>query len=143
MVCSFFGHRLVFECNRVGEKLERVVEEKIKQGYDTFLVGRHGDFDKIVLSVLSQLRKVYDINIKIVYTNLNHLTQKNFYLEFETLIYPIEEVYFKNRISFTNKCMVDDSDLIICYVDKNRTGSGAKRAMNYAMKKQKEVINLF
>lgn len=39
--------------------------------------------------------------------------------------------------------MIDSSDLIICYVDMNISKSGAKNAIFYAMKNNKEIINLF
>ena len=42
-----------------------------------------------------------------------------------------------------NKKMVDDSDLIVCFVDMSAYGSGAKKAVSYALKQNKKVINLF
>ncbi len=39
--------------------------------------------------------------------------------------------------------MVDESDLIICYVDMNNYKSGAKTTILYAIKQNKKIINLF
>ena len=39
--------------------------------------------------------------------------------------------------------MIDDSDLIVCFVDMSAYGSGAKKAVSYALKQNKKVINLF
>ena len=39
--------------------------------------------------------------------------------------------------------MVDESDVVICYADMEQIRSGARRAIKYAMKQEKEVINLF
>ena len=39
--------------------------------------------------------------------------------------------------------MVDDADLIICFVDKTMTNSGALKAVRYAKKQGKIVMNLF
>lgn len=61
----------------------------------------------------------------------------------ETLFYDIEDVHFKNRITVSNKKMIDDSDMIICYVDMTSYKSGAKNAIKYAMKKNKTVVNLY
>ncbi len=59
------------------------------------------------------------------------------------MTYPIENEYYKNQISLSNRYMVDDSDVIICYVDFNRYLSGAKKAVKYAEKQGKEIIQLF
>ena len=39
--------------------------------------------------------------------------------------------------------MIDDSDLIICYVDMMKSESGAKKTVKYAIKRGKLIINLF
>ena len=39
--------------------------------------------------------------------------------------------------------MVDDSDVVIAYVNFKEYRSGAKRAVNYAKKQKKTVINLY
>ena len=39
--------------------------------------------------------------------------------------------------------MIDTCDTLICYVDKKRSPSGAKTAMNYAKRKGLKIINLF
>ena len=61
----------------------------------------------------------------------------------KTLFYDIEDIHYKNRITYSNKKMVDESDIIICYVDMNSYKSGAKTAVKYALKQNKKVINLY
>lgn len=39
--------------------------------------------------------------------------------------------------------MIDNCDNMICYVNKKHNPSGAKRAMNYAKRKDLEIINIF
>ena len=65
------------------------------------------------------------------------------YKDVQTMLYDIENVHFKNQIIVSNKKMVDDSNLIICYVNMNKHKSGAKRAILYAIKQNKPVINLY
>lgn len=76
------------------------------------------------------------IEVNVVLTNLSFLnkdkfsySRADFYKEkgCNTIFYDIEDIYFKNRIIFSNKKMVDDSDLIICYVDMQASKSGAKK----------------
>lgn len=149
---AFFGHSMITNINEVKRKLNLTIKDITAQGFLNFLVGCHGDFDKTVLSCLINFKELTNNNVKItvVLTNLS-LLSKNYYsvLDYyndngiETLYYDIENVYFKNRITFSNKKMVDSSDLIICYVKPKLRKSGAKTAINYAIRQNKRIINLY
>jgi len=150
-ICCFFGHRQIFNKQIVRERLYTLVEELIKKGCNKFLIGTHGDFDSIALSVCRELRKKYDIKIIVVFTSLSKITKTkdcdvsdaDLYKDCETLIYNIEEQHFKNQITYSNQRMIDNSDCVVCYVDESKSISGAKKAMKYALKNKKEVKNLF
>ncbi len=62
---------------------------------------------------------------------------------YDCISYPIEHLHFKQRITETNKFMIEDANFIVCYVDTDITNSGAKKAVNYANKQNKIVINLY
>ena len=150
--CSFFGHREVIDKEALHERLVKELVDLIPHKYSRFLVGSHGEFDKVALSACLKYRELFDSSIKInvVLTNLSSLNKTNQYKfdyykskNCEIVFYDIEKVHFKRCISFSNKKMVDDSDLIICYVDMQSYKSGAKTAVNYALKHNKKVINLF
>ena len=151
---AFFGHRQIFNESLIREKFFETLKYIIPQGFSRLLIGCHGDFDKLALSTCLRYKKNIDPNIQInvVLTSFSFLKKDDFgysRVDFykdkhcETIFYDIEEVHFKNRISFSNKKMVDNCDLIICYVDMNSYRSGAKTAINYAIKQNKTVINLF
>ena len=151
---SFFGHGEIFYKEKVKDRLEKTIEELKGQGYNDFLIGCHGDFDGLALSSCLKYRKEVDKDVKIhiVLTSLSFINKDkegnsfvDFYMEkdCELVFYEIERVYYKNRITFSNKKMVDNSDLIICYVDMSKYKSGAKSAIKYALKQNKEIINLF
>jgi len=148
----FFGHRKIYKENIIRQRLLDCVELHILNGAKRFKVGTHGDFDKLALSVCCELRNKYkDIKITAVFTTLSFLTKKEDYSiaddykrnNIETMVYPIEEEHYKNQIVVNNRLMVDDCDLVICYVDMKEYRSGAKRAVNYAKKQGKQIINLF
>lgn len=148
----FFGHRKIFNKTKVRQRLLDCVEQHILNGAKKFKVGNHGEFDKLALSVCCELRNKYkDIKITVVFTSLSFLTKQDDYavadyykdLKVETMVYPIEDEYFKNQIVINNRLMVDDSKIVICYVDFNQHTSGAKRAVNYAKKQGKQIINLY
>lgn len=151
---SFFGHRQIFKSDIVQKNIVEILKAFLPQGYSRILVGCHGDFDRLVLSSCINYKKIHqcDLKISVVLTSLSFLNKDYFGLskadiyrnmECETIFYDIENIHFKNRITFSNKKMVDESDLIICYVDMNMYKSGAKTAVRYALKNNKKVINLF
>lgn len=149
--CCFFGHRRLFNKEDIRNRLYTFVETLIQRGYKNFLIGTHGEFDNVSLSVCRELRKKYHIKITIVFTSVAKLSKpKNsdvsdadLYNDCETLIYDIEEVFYKNQITISNQKMIDNSDYVICYVDETKSPSGAKKAMKYAVKHNKEISNLF
>ena len=151
---SFFGHRRIFQSDIVGQKIIKVLQEIALKEQVNLLIGTHGDFDNLVLLKCLEFRKRFnnDVKITVVLTSLSPLNKNkfgysgaDFYIKenCQTMIYEIEEVYFKNKITITNKKMVDNSDLVVCYVDFNKQLSGAKKAVIYALKQDKKVINLF
>ena len=149
---AFFGHRHIFAKPIIQQRLSRFLKLLIPQGFSNFLIGCHGDFDNLAFSSCLDYKKNVDnkININIVLTNLSFLNKNryekiDFYenIGCKTLFYDIENIHYKNRITYSNKKMVDESDLIICYVDVNAYKSGAKSAINYAIKQNKKIINLF
>lgn len=146
---AFFGHRFIVESEEVRKLIRELLIEKTKQGYGEILVGNHGDFDKIVLSECIKYKQEVDesLEVTLVLSTLSCLGKTKEIWEqeksYQTITYEIENVYYKNRIIFTNKKMVDNCDLVVCYVNMNRGVSGAKRAVNYAKKQKKKIINLF
>ena len=147
---AFFGHRHLWGRN-IRERLKKEIESNLCDEL-CCLVGTHGEFDNLVLSVCREIRKSYPLlKITVVFTSLNVLKKKqgelystaDMYRDVKTIIYDIEEEHFKKQIEVSNRKMVDDSDIIICYVDKANKKSGAKKAINYAMRTGRQVINIF
>lgn len=148
--CVFFGHRKIY-CNDLRKKLYQEVERLINQGVDSFKMGVHGEFDKMALIVCEELREKYKhINICVVFTSLNSLKKDSLgysnvdlYKNVDTMFYGVEDIYFKKRITETNRKMIDDCDIVICYFDSLSRSNGTKLAVKYALKKNKEIIYLY
>ncbi len=154
MTIAFFGHRQIFNEQVIKERIEKVLKEYACQKDIKVLIGCHGEFDRLALLTSINYKKKTNENIKIsvVLTNLSYLNKDELgfskvdnynNLGCETIFYDIEEIHFKKRITVSNKKMVDESDLIICYVDMNNYKSGAKTTILYAIKQNKKIINLF
>ena len=154
---AFIGHRNLWEQNiEIRQNLYKEVEKQILNGCRFFTMGRHGDFDKLALSVCRQLRKTYqDIEIEVVITSFktiepiiehDKIFEDEKFIPFKdvrTVMYEIEEVYFKKQIIESNKQMLDTCDTLICYIDTTKFVSGAKIALKYALKKGLKILNLY
>lgn len=146
MKTTFIGHRKVNSTIR--DRLYKEIEKQIQEGCLSFIVGSHGDYDHMALSVCRELKKTHkDVKIEVVTSNINLFTKttsKNIFNDDIAIIsYDIEEIHFKKQIIVSNQKMIDECDTIICYVDNKCSTSGAKLALNYAQKKGLKIINLF
>ena len=153
---AFIGHRYIHKINDIRTSLYNLVEQEIKNGCKFFVMGTHGEFDKLALDVCRNLRKAYiDITIQVVITSLNTLKpiivhdpvwgdeKYTPYENVETVMYDIEQEHFKRKISKSNQKMIDCCDTLICYVDTTRAYGGAIRAYKYAIKKGLRIVNLY
>ena len=147
---AFTGHRYIWD-SELRDKLKSVIIEETKSGNKFFTMGTHGDFDKLALSVCREVRKDFpDIEIEVVITSINAIQQEKYfgkiitnYDDVKTVMYDIEETYFKRQIIESNRQMIDNCNTLICFVNKKRYSSGAKLTMNYAKRKGLRIINLF
>ena len=145
---AFIGHRFVFLA-KTEERLAAAVEQRIAEGCKVFIMGTHGEFDELALSVCRRARRIHpEIKIEVVLTSYHALEKKGEYdfvpyQDVDTVMYDIEDVYFKKQITVSNRKMIDECDTLICYVDKYRIPSGARSAMNYAKRKGLKIIDLF
>jgi len=144
MVCTFCGHRNIYEVG-VEEKTKEVIIDLIENcNVDTFYVGGMGEFDSICSSIIRTLKNKYNIKLILFlpYFSNKLNTEKEYYYNMfdKILIADTEMLYYKQRITKRNQIMVDYSDYIICYVVRNF--GGAYKTMKYAEKKQKNIIRV-
>ena len=148
MKTAFIGHRQIF-AKTLPQKLMEAIKTEIKNGCFSFTMGTHGEFDRLALQSCRKLRNEYpELQIEVVLTSL-HIIQKGDewdsapYSDVSTVMYDIEETHFKQRITLSNRKMIDTCDALICYVDEKTYRSGAKTAMRYAKRKGLRIINLY
>lgn len=118
------------------------------KSYVEFLVGRDGEFNQIVASAVRTVKRaVGDNNSALVwvmaypkaeYTN-NEEMFDDYYDEIEVCA-ASSQSHFKSAIQVRNRNMIDRSDLVVCLVERN--SGGAYSALQYARKKDKQIINL-
>ena len=148
-ICSFFGHREIEDIEILKGQFECLVEVLIKDSFTVFLFGGFGEFDALCYQIVSCLKEKYPM-LKRVYCVcderelLKMKSGKPFQKkEYEEIVYfaPSFDYWYK-RIYYRNCEMIERSDCVIFYAE-NRTGSGAYKALRYALRHKKKYINLF
>ena len=139
MTCIFFGHKDTPDevKNKLKETIVNLIEE---QDMTNFYVGNHGNFDRMVLSVLKELSKLYpQIRYSVVLAYLTQHTDEDYF----NTVYPegIESVPKRFAIDFRNKWMVQQADIVVAYV--RHSIGGAAKFTEMAKKRGIKVINLF
>lgn len=142
--CTFCGHSELYgKTSEIIDKLSVVVDNLIKEGFNSFFVGHYGAFDRIAASVcLNAKTKHNEIAVNLVlpyYKAKISREEKEEYSSFDSVIVPsIENTPYKYRIIKANRYMVDRSDVVVAYVTS--TIGGAAKTLDYSYKKKKRII---
>jgi len=139
-VCTFFGHS---DCpDSISPILEDELINLIKNySVDTFYVGTHGRFDRIVLGTLESLSLSFpDISYNVVLAYLPVYGFQNTDYTHSILPDDIENIHPRFAISHRNRWMIDRSDYAVTYV--THSWGGAARFAELAKRKKLTVINL-
>lgn len=142
VVCCFFGHHDTPETVKtdLNECVTRLIENNEA---DSFLVGTHGKFDSMVLSVLRSAKKTYPhIAYSVVLAYMPSTKEEYELYDPAETVYPegLETVPRRFAISWRNDWMLKQSELVVCYVKHSMGGSG--KFVDKAMRQKKRVINL-
>ena len=145
---SFFAHRRINNFRTIESQLEELIINLLREHeYVDFLVGRNGDFDQIVSSTIRRVKRTFrDDNschtLVLPYETAEYRDNKesfhNYYDNIE--MFGGSDVHFKAAIQNRNRTMVDRSDLVVFYLE--RESGGAYRTYQYALKKQKHIIRI-
>lgn len=143
---SLFGHREIEDLWRLNEQLVPIIKELIQTKlYVSFLIGRNGEFDEYAASVIKHTKKEVgkennDITLVLPYT----VADLEYYEEYYDNIIIPESVYGvhpKSAITLKNRWMIERSNLVIVYVERDK--GGAYTAMKYAKRLNKDIVNLY
>ncbi|MBQ8497031.1 MAG: hypothetical protein IJ489_06225 [Clostridia bacterium] len=144
---AFFGHRQIEDIDIMEKSLTALIEARISEKeYVEFLVGRNGDFDRSVSSVIRTMQKRKGSENTAHVLVLPYMTAEYFRNQeaFEAYYDEIEimdaSAHFKNAITKRNRAMIDRADEIIFYLE--RDAGGAYDAYRYASEKGKNVKNI-
>ena len=150
--CCFFGHKKINETEELKSKLVEIIEKLIiEKQVDTFLFGSKSRFDSLCLELVTEIKEKHP-HIKRIYVRAEYpyisKHYKNYLLEsYEDTYYP-EKIMNAGRAAYVerNYEMIDKSYYCVIYYDEENTPttrkSGTKIALDYAIKKCKNIIVL-
>ena len=146
---SFFGHRVIEEPLRIERRLENLIRKLLKENeYVEFLVGRDGEFDQLVSSVVRRCKREYRSDNSAHVLVLPYVTAefrdneesfREYYDEIE-ICGSAADGYFKGAHQIRNREMVDRSDLVVFCVQ--RENGGAWQTMKYARRQGVPLVNI-
>ena len=142
---AFFGHRRIDRLREIEEKLVPILNELIlTREYVEFYIGRNGEFDEFVASLIKRVQKQLDRGNSVMILTLPYTVKDiEYYADYyDEIVIPdaIGKAHPKAAITLRNRWMVETCDLVICYIEREE--GGAYEAVRYAKKNNKEVIFL-
>ena len=130
--CFFIGHRETPD--RVYPTLIETIERHIAEyGVSEFVVGQYGNFDRLVIRALSQVKRAHpDITLMLMTPYYPVNRKVDLPKAFDALFYPpnLETVPKRLAIVRANRYMVERSDFLIAYV--RHPASNARELLEYA-----------
>ena len=139
MTATFFGHKDTPK--EIEPTLRSTLIDLIEnKNVNVFYVGNNGNFDTMVRRQLEDLSQTYPITYSVVLAYLP--TEKNKYDDLTNTIYPeaLETVPKRFAISWRNKWMIQQSDIVVTYVTHNFGGAAKFKEM--ALKRSKNVVEV-
>lgn len=142
---AFIGHRVIPHQYGLENKIEIIVRDMLREKeYVEFIMGRNGDFDIMAAAVVKRVREsVGSDNSSLILVQPYVMKDDNYYEKYYDCIeYPIDRgTHPKAAITARNRWMIENADVLVAYVEKDRKG-GAYTAMKYMEKLQKKIVNL-
>ena len=128
MTVTFFGHKDTPK--EIEPTLRTTLVDLIENhGATEFYVGNNGNFDTMVRRQLENLSQTYPITYNVVLAYLP--TKKSEYDDYTNTIYPegIETSPKRFAISYRNKWMIGQSDVVVTYVTHTYGGAWQFKAL--------------
>ena len=139
MTVTFFGHKDTPK--EIEPTLRTTLVDLIEnKNVTVFYVGNNGNFDTMVRRQLEDLSHTYPITYSVVLAYLP--TKKSEYDDYTNTILPegIETAPKRFAISYRNKWMISQSNIVVTYV--THSFGGAAQFKEIAVKQGKTVIEL-
>ena len=158
MIATFIGHRNTPISNRLKKNIKHELRKLLTSHPTTqFLFGSRSRFDDACLEIVSQLKSEFP-QLKRIYVRSSFQYISSFYSDYlltlyDDTIFP-DIVVNSGRAAYIkgNAYMIKNCDILFVYYDPSYTvksengikrNSGTKIAVEYALTKNKKIINFF
>ena len=149
--CSFTGHRVIEKDDyyKVMFLLQKIVEEKIKEGYKIFCSGGALGFDTLAAMTVLKLKETYpDIQLHLYLPCMDQAEkwpkdaqEKYEYIKQQAnLISYAVQIHTPECMHQRNRSLIDKSSVCIAYCKQEKGGTAY--TVNYAKEKNIPVINI-
>ena len=148
MIITFFGHRSLYVTDELRNEIFDTIQKIIRQGEPvSFYCGGYGDFDTLCARACLAIKKENPLCKTFFITPYITESQQRKIKEimneklYDGIIYPpLEKIPPRIAIIKRNEWMIQEADFIVAYV--KHTYGGAYKALQYAQKKKKVIVNL-
>ena len=142
---GFIGHREINNVIDVENKLYPIIQDLIMhKEFVEFYLGRNGEFDIIAASVIRRVKKEIrsENSVMILVLPYSVADMEDYINYYDEIVIPEElfGVHYKSAIKKRNEWLVDKSDLLISFIEREK--GGAYQCVAYANKKNKAVKNI-
>ena len=142
---ALFGHRDLSEHQRVESGLSDILTNLIRtKQYVEIYIGRNGEFDIFAASVVKRVQKrLGGENSELVLVLPYGVRDIEYYEKYyDSIVIPecVEGAHPKGAITKRNRWMIQECDLLVCFVE--RDFGGAYEALKYARSLNKRIINI-
>lgn len=142
---TFIGHSRIYGNLHLTDRIERIVSDLIRtKEFVEFYVGRNGDFDIYAASAVKAAQRALGNHNSYLTLVQPYPAKDDEYYEkyYDAIERPISpKIHPKGAITARNRWLIDNADLLIAYVEDGQPG-GAMTALNYAKKRNLEILNL-
>ena len=145
--CCFCGHSDISYDTDTREKIKAIAEDLIlNHNVKEFWVGHYGNFDGCCSSIIRELQKTYtDIKLELVIPYITkgiNEYRELYYKDYDNILMADIPLTTPQRFQIIkgNEYVVDNSDYVICYIERHY--GGAYRTFTYSRRKKKEIFNV-
>ena len=116
MVIAFFGHSNCQGSSELEAEMFSILKEKIGDQKAELLFGAYGNFDNFAYQCAAKYKRSHPNTSLVLVTPYRGRDYEN--EKFDIVIYPgLEKIPYRFAIAYRNRWMIDQADLLICYID--------------------------
>lgn len=142
---AFVGHREIQGHYDLEERIQTIVRNFLEtKEFVELMMGRNGDFDISAASAVKRARRAAgEENSSLILVQPYAMKDDPYYEKFyDEIYYPVPPtVHPKGAITKRNQWMMENSDLVIAFVEEGR-GGGAMSTLRYAKRLGVPIWNL-